>query len=744
MGTIDTIKVLLTRTASSAITEEVICCAIDGKSLIKLELLLDEVGTLCLSSKMIDLATLSGDMEIMKALLAHSEAAMISEDMVLSAARSPYVEMLEWMLSHGGEITQNVLTEVACGVSPEVLEMLLQHGCEINGDVLKAAANHCWWGPQEGLSLLLKRVDDTVIAQEVPGLLHAVAENCGWQVGTMSQLLDRTDKTIVAPETVGLLHTMLSNASGGATLIGQLLDQTDATVIAKETESLLLAITKSRFADVEMMRLLLQGAENSAITEDVFMAAILNEDEGNELVQMLLERGGSAEITEDVALQAVKRLKLEVVRRVLGCIEAKNISDDLLEAAAANYDYGDESIRLLLKETEAKELSNTVLIAAARNYSKGKEVVAALEEGFGPIQMTENTLLMLLGKGLPTEYLLERIEPALITRKILVAALKVGDSVWGDSELSCAIAEKSVHIPITLDVLEAAIRSGSYDCFRFLWNRARMNEVPQSLIREAAKHNDSRILEFLLDEAKESELEESVFIASAIHNSYPTEIYESLLDRGIPLKITSNVIKAALANSEERVCNSSTLQWLLDRSINVEVVDEMFRLAATRGRIDYLNYLSKYGGMETSPGKWLEVAELRNAAYHGDSDTLQDLLDRSVDPDIADPNGKTPLYLAVRFNHELSVRMLLSAGAKPDPLVDQVHQVTLLYGSAGLGRYEIVKLLVEAGASLDFRDEDGKTPAMITRWRGHLKVYRYLKECEKNRMEGKHGISGSA
>lgn len=76
--------------------------------------------------------------------------------------------------------------------------------------------------------------------------------------------------------------------------------------------------------------------------------------------------------------------------------------------------------------------------------------------------------------------------------------------------------------------------------------------------------------------------------------------------------------------------------------------------------------------------------------------------------------------------------MLLSAGAAPDPIW---NQLTPLCYAAAEGDYDMVKILVEGGASLDFCNEEGYTPAMIARDNGHLKVFRYLEQCRETKKQ---------
>lgn len=694
----------------------------------------------------------------MEVLLRHDGASMISEDVLVTATRYYNGEMLKLILVHGGKITQNVLLKNASRVSAEVLDMLLQHNCEINSGVLEACVGSYGFDI-DSFDALLSRAEDLVIAPAIPRMLCTLANmekndesEPGGKSRMMRQLLDRSDELGMDQGTLRLLRAVADSGHGGADLMERLLDRTDKTAIAAEMTTLLLGLASNIYSsdDVEMMRLLLDRAESSAITEDVFLAAVSNYKR-NHILPMLLERANTTAITEDVLGQALQHLHSNMIWRVLARVDTIDITGDLLAAAAANRFCGDAIVRKFLQEADLTELPVEVVKSAMMNDGRGEEVMVALEQSFGPIELTEHTLLSLLAADSDVPLLPERIKPEHITRKILIAAIR-----FNDDKTSRAILEGSSHVSITLDVLEAAIRSWRPGHFRYIWNRAQLDEVPQILIQAAAESSFDRF-QFLLAKAKEVRPEESLLMAIASEAGDSIKMFELLLERDIPLKITSNIIKAAVgawATFENFRCplKRSPIQWLLDRSLNLEVTDDLFQMAAACGRRDILDSLARYSGMEDLPDEWLNVAGLRNAAMDGDDTTVEYLVNGGVDLNVADMDGWTPLVVAVHLGRVSMVRMLLSAGAEFDqefryePYLFErpVNRLTTIHMAAIYGQYEIVKLLVEAGASIEARDEDGRTPAMVAKQYDRTKIRLYLRRCEKNREEKKQEIPGSA
>lgn len=735
-GTTCAFELLLARTPSSLRLDEALESAIDLGAMADIRLIFARVGSFCLNPDlMARVAYRSSHIATIEILLAHGGALLISEDVLVLAAGSGNGELLKLILAHGGKITQNVLLKNAFQVSAEVLDLLLQHDCKIDSGVLRACVNSRRT-EISSFDALLSRVEDSVIAPEIAHLLYTLTRKRRIGLAQFDdksriiwQLLDRSDKLSMDQDYIRLVRAIANSGHGGADIMERLLDRTDKTAIAAEMTSLLLGLACyiKTLDDVEMMRPLLGRAESSAITEDVFLTAVLN-DQNDQIVPMLLERGNATVMKEDVLIQALQHLRSDVTWKVLARVKTIDITGDLLEAAAANKFCGDAIVRELLQEADLTELPIEVVISAMKNSEKGQGAILALEQSFGPIEMTEHMLLLLLRNYCPVDLWLERIKPEHLTREVLIVAL---EGSFGQTLQ--AIMEGSIHVPITHDVLEAAIRSINHHCFQFLWARARPSDVPQVLIQAAAK-NDLGIFKFLLAEAKEVRPEESLFIAIASNLECSKEMFELLLERDIPLRITSNVIRTVVAWA-----SIESFQWLLNCNLNLEITDDLFQMAAASGRRDILDSLARYSGMEDLPDKWLDVAKLRDAAINRDYTTVEHLVNGGVDPNVADYYGWTPLIRAARYGLEAIVRMLLSAGVNPNQMLHRTQQ-TPLHLSAEDGHYEIVKMLVEAGASIDVRDENGRTPAMLAKEERHIKIWLDLRTCEKDREERKQEI----
>jgi len=115
------------------------------------------------------------------------------------------------------------------------------------------------------------------------------------------------------------------------------------------------------------------------------------------------------------------------------------------------------------------------------------------------------------------------------------------------------------------------------------------------------------------------------------------------------------------------------------------------------------------------------------AAYLGQRDTVQHLLEAGADPNAVAKNetGFTALTGAVSQNHNEVAKILVEKGAN----VNYSYEggFTPLIHAAHAGNLELVKLLLEKGADPNAKNSEGKTPMAYARDKGHNKVVELLK-----------------
>lgn len=90
---------------------------------------------------------------------------------------------------------------------------------------------------------------------------------------------------------------------------------------------------------------------------------------------------------------------------------------------------------------------------------------------------------------------------------------------------------------------------------------------------------------------------------------------------------------------------------------------------------------------------------------------IQKLITRTTINEIFD--GYTALQLAVKRGYADVVRGLIEAKADLDMSLEVTESSTALHIATGLNEYEIMNILLDAGASINVRDANNLTPFMV-------------------------------
>lgn len=100
------------------------------------------------------------------------------------------------------------------------------------------------------------------------------------------------------------------------------------------------------------------------------------------------------------------------------------------------------------------------------------------------------------------------------------------------------------------------------------------------------------------------------------------------------------------------------------------------------------------------------------AAARGDGRSVAALLSYGADPNILDCQHSGPLSYAAEKNHTVCVRILLKAGAQPDPVIPSGRRVgsPLNCASRNASDPDLIRSLLDFGADVDASGVDGCTP----------------------------------
>jgi hypothetical protein len=192
------------------------------------------------------------------------------------------------------------------------------------------------------------------------------------------------------------------------------------------------------------------------------------------------------------------------------------------------------------------------------------------------------------------------------------------------------------------------------------------------------------------------------------------ELAAVILEAGIDQSSLDETLMLVATGSVPRECGLQValIELLCDHGADP---DSASHPAALHGETQALNALIRRGGR----------IDLPVAAALGSIDDFRRLLPASDEDE-----RHLAFALAAQYGHVEIVRMLLDAGEDPsryNPVGGHSH-ATPLHQAAGVGNFEMVRLLVEWGARLDLKDVLwGGTPADWARHGGKKEIEAYLR-----------------
>ena len=286
------------------------------------------------------------------------------------------------------------------------------------------------------------------------------------------------------------------------------------------------------------------------------------------------------------------------------------------------------------------------------------------------------------------------------------------------------------------EVLVEAARNGDTTAVRARLEKISPDTASKTVsfdaVHEACRGNHDECLALLLSYVETAQRDFGMLLSECIHADH-TACTEVLLQHW--KSVCSNVafVPHGQEDEEGRPCpamwaDPAVCQVLIDAGADIETKDDMGRSplhwSCRSGALAVVKFLVEAGAGVCAMCNFGNTCPIF-AAYHGHTETVRYLVGlKDVDVNHKATDQWSALFCAVRRNHPDVVKVLIDAGA--DIETRDEDSLTPLVYAGEKGNLLMVKMLLEAGADVRAADKDGCTCLLDAAIFGHTETVRYL------------------
>ena len=251
-------------------------------------------------------------------------------------------------------------------------------------------------------------------------------------------------------------------------------------------------------------------------------------------------------------------------------------------------------------------------------------------------------------------------------------------------------------------------------------------------VHEACRGNHDECLALLLPYVETTQMGFGNLLSECVHTDH-VACTEVLLQHWKSVCSNVAMVPHGQEDLEGRACpamwaDPAVCQVLIDAGADIETKDYMGRSplhwACRSGALDVVKLLVKAGaGVRVTDNKGYTC--LIRASEHGRTETVRYLVNLpQVDLRHKDNESYTALHCAAGAQHADVVKVLIDAGADIE-IKNELGRPPLIVACHS-GALDVVKLLVKAGAGVRVTDNEGYTCLILAAYCGHTETVRYL------------------
>ena len=311
----------------------------------------------------------------------------------------------------------------------------------------------------------------------------------------------------------------------------------------------------------------------------------------------------------------------------------------------------------------------------------------------------------------------------------------------GDLEIVKLLIERGnakVNIPtasLKQQPLYDAAKRGHLDVMLYLLSKGAEIKADEDLINQVIIIGNLEILKLILDHTQRDLVISTEPFHYATFKNQSNIVKHFINNYNVSVDLRNHNNETALMFAA-LYGNVYLCEYLIDRGASIEAENKdgfrALNYAASYGHNDVVTLLLDKGANIEAQKNNDGETPLHGAAKNGRLEVVEILLDRgaAIDTKRWQKHGETALFLASQFQWFSTGVLLIDRGADPN-VVESKFNFTALHYCAEMGGFECVQRLVQAGANVEAKRNDGWTPLFGAVSANQNEIVRFLVEKTK-------------